>query len=103
MALTSKRFLKSVFTGLTLAATSLVTKAAQISCPILQCTEPQLGGAIDYDLCLKIDETQPMTVLRSYDCDWYIANEKSNLEVSVMSTCDFSANEGKFAWVNEAT
>lgn len=44
-----------------------------------------------------------MTVLRSYDCDWYIANEKSNLEVSVMSTCDFSATEGEFAWVNEAT
>ena len=44
-----------------------------------------------------------MTVVRSYDCDWYIANEKSNLEVSVMSTCDFSANEGEFAWVNEAT
>ena len=41
--------------------------------------------------------------MRSHDCEWYIANEKSNLEVDVISTCDFSATNGEFAWVDELT
>ena len=44
-----------------------------------------------------------MTIMKSHDCDWYIANEKSNLEVDVISTCDFSATNGEFAWVDELT
>ena len=77
--------------------------ADKISCPLLQCDPPQLGGKITYDLCWKVDETQPMTIMKSHDCEWYIANEKSNLEVDVISTCDFSAQNGEFAWVDELT
>lgn len=44
-----------------------------------------------------------MRIMKSHDCDWYIANEKSNLEVDVISTCDFSATNGEFAWVDELT
>lgn len=77
--------------------------AETISCPVLTCTEPDLGGAVDYDLCWKVEETQPMTIMRAYQCDWYIANDKSNLDLDVTSTCDFSATNGKFAWVDEST
>jgi len=41
--------------------------------------------------------------MRSYKCEWYIAQEKSNLELNVPSLCDFSATSGEFAWVNERT
>lgn len=44
-----------------------------------------------------------MTVMRSHDCEWYIANEKSNIEIDVISTCDFTTSDGKFAWVDELT
>lgn len=44
-----------------------------------------------------------MTIMRSYDCEWYIAQEKSNLEVGVESTCDFTTMSGEFAWVDELT
>ena len=80
-----------------------VVKADKISCPILQCDDPILGGPINYDLCWKVDETQPMTIMKSHSCDWYIANEKSNLEAGLVSTCDFSATNGEFAWVDELT
>lgn len=82
---------------------SLVTLglADMISCPVLQCTEPDLGGAVDYDLCWKVEEAQPMKIMRAYQCDWYIANEKSNLEIDAVSTCDFSTATNEFAWVNE--
>ena len=42
-----------------------------------------------------------MKIMRSYNCEWYIAQEKSNLELDVPSLCDFSATSGEFAWVNE--
>lgn len=44
-----------------------------------------------------------MTIMRSHDCEWYIAKEKSNLELDVISTCDFTATNGEFAWVDELT
>ena len=44
-----------------------------------------------------------MKIMRSYNCEWYIAKEKSNLELNVPSLCDFSATSGEFAWVNETT
>jgi len=44
-----------------------------------------------------------MKIVRSYNCNWYIAQEKSNLESTVTRLCDFSANSGEFAWVNELT
>ena len=79
-------------------------KAEKIACPILQCSDPLLDGPIDYDLCWKVEDNQPMTIMKSHDCVWYIGNEKSNLEVDVISTCDFTAHEdGGFAWVDELT
>ena len=98
--------MKQGFSFIFAVVVTLVTKmasAAPISCPVLQCSEPILGLPIDYDLCLNITETQPMTIVKSYDCDWYIAQEKSNLEVGVVSTCDFTVETGEFAWVNELT
>jgi len=80
-----------------------LSRAAKISCPILQCDDPLLNGPIEYDLCWKVEEVQPMRVIRSYDCDWYIGNEKSNLKEGVTSTCDFSVKSGEFAWINELT
>mmetsp|Transcript_38812 Transcript_38812/g.50816 ORF Transcript_38812/g.50816 Transcript_38812/m.50816 type:complete len:98 (+) Transcript_38812:180-473(+) len=44
-----------------------------------------------------------MKIMHSYNCEWYIASEKSNLELGVPSLCDFSATSGEFAWVNELT
>ena len=44
-----------------------------------------------------------MKIMRSYNCEWYIAKEKSNLELDVISTCDFTATNGEFAWVEELT
>ena len=44
-----------------------------------------------------------MTIMRSHDCEWYIANDKSNIEIDVISTCDFTTTNGKFAWVDEMT
>ena len=44
-----------------------------------------------------------MQTMRAYDCDWYIGKEKSNLDVDVVSTCDFSATSGEFAFVDELT
>ena len=44
-----------------------------------------------------------MTILHSHSCEWYIAKEKSNLEISAISTCDFTAGNDEFAWVNELT
>ena len=44
-----------------------------------------------------------MKIMRSFNCEWYIAQEKSNLELNVPSLCDFSANSGEFAWVDELT
>ena len=44
-----------------------------------------------------------MQTVIAHECEWYIAQEKSNLEVGVISTCDFEANGGEFAWVNELT
>ena len=44
-----------------------------------------------------------MKIMRAYECSWYIAQEKSNLDIDVVSTCDFSATNGKFAWVDEQT
>ena len=60
-------------------------------------------GPIDYDLCWQVDVQQPMQTMRAYDCDWYIGKEKSNLDVDVVSTCDFSATSGEFAFVDELT
>lgn len=44
-----------------------------------------------------------MKIIRAYQCDWYIANEKSNLEIDAVSTCDFSTATSEFAWVDEQT
>ena len=44
-----------------------------------------------------------MKIMRTYDCDWYVANEKSNLDSSAIAYCDFTAKDGKFAWIDEAT
>ena len=44
-----------------------------------------------------------MSIMRSYQCDWYVAKEKSNLDVGIASTCDFSRSNGEFAWVDELT
>ena len=44
-----------------------------------------------------------MQIMRSYTCDWYVAKEKSNLDVGIASTCDFSRSNGEFAWVDELT
>jgi len=90
------------FTFILLLVGSLV-EAEKIACPVLQCSDPLLDGPIDYDLCWKVEENQPMTIMKSHDCEWYIGNEKSNLEVDVISTCDFSATNGEFAWVDELT
>ena len=91
------------FAFLLLILGCVAVKDGKITCPILQCDEPLLGGPIDYDLCWKVEENQPMGKMTSHDCEWYIANEKSNLEVDVISTCDFTATNGEFAWVNELT
>lgn len=44
-----------------------------------------------------------MRKINAYSCDWYIGAEKSNLAINVPSTCDFSATNGEFAWVDELT
>ena len=80
-----------------------VSKGNKISCPILQCAEPSLTGRVTYDLCYNVTIEQPMKIVQTYDCDWYVANEKSNLPSSAISYCDFTAKDGKFAWVDEAT
>lgn len=88
------------FTLLTLGS---LVRAESIACPKLICGDPDPDGPIDYDLCWKVVEEQPMRTMKAYDCDWYIGNEKSNLEVDVISTCDFSATTGEYAWVDELT
>ena len=80
-----------------------VVKAGQISCPALQCEDPLIDGKIDYDLCWSVDETQPIVTYTAHTCEWYLAKEKSNLEIDVISTCDFSALSGEYAWVDELT
>ena len=47
------RFIKSVIVLGFLLATATAEK---ISCPILQCDDPTLGGPIDYDLCWRVEE-----------------------------------------------
>ncbi len=75
----------------------------EISCPTLQCDDPLEDGKIDYDLCWSVDETQPLMTYTAHKCEWYLAKEKSNLEIDVISTCDFSASSGEYAWVDELT
>jgi len=41
--------------------------------------------------------------MTAHNCEWYIATEKSNLEIDVTSTCDFSASSGEYAWADELT
>jgi hypothetical protein len=79
------------------------TLAEQISCPVLYCENPKLDGPVTYDLCWESDEQQPMGSMRSFGCNWYPENEKSNFELGTTTVCDISLLNGQAAWVDETT
>lgn len=55
---------------------------------------------IDKNVCFVHDGEQPVKKMMAIDCDYHIG---AFAELVAPAVCDFSLNNGHYAWVDEAS
>jgi hypothetical protein len=68
-------------------------------CPVLDCSDQELAGRVERNLCFAHDLNQPSKLLRAHNCDWY--HKYGITQNRKASVCEMDLKSDKFAWVGE--